>query len=393
MAWGHAQDGWRILRRRYAAPVRLRGPPDGICRRIVADCFDSQLGYFRTSTGHFRQFYVRDFGLCAGALVALGYPQEVKRTLEFALSAYTRAGRVTTQLSADGRPLDSFGPAADSLPFLLYALEAGGQLELAQVYRPFLEAAAAAYASTFLGADGLVRPGYVGSIKDHAVRHSSCYDNTMAAWLSAQLGARGWRNPLPLALRKTVRERFWTGTHFRDDLRSDTLSGDANVFPFWCGLFGQDLARQALAAIRAEGLDRPFPLKYTARPPRHGWLPLVGWVAPNYEGTTIWAHLGLAYLDVVARFEPARLAGYLAQYARLIRRHKNFLEVYHPDGTPFRSWAYRADEGMLWAVKWAALATSAPSLLPVLASQGRDVGIGRPLIPLIKERAHRPKIR
>ncbi len=347
-----------MLRRRHASkPRRYTGPAEKICGAIVRDCFNKEDHYFQTSTGHFAQFYARDFGLCVEALMQLGYAPQVKMTLEYAMSAYSRAGRVTTQITPAGRPLDSFGPAADSLPFLLHALEVSGQAELREVYRPFLEAEAQRYAREFLGRDGLVRPGYIGSIKDQAVRDRSCYDQTMAAWLSAQLSGLGWKNPLgKLPLRENLLKRYWMGTHFRDDLRSDTVSGDANVFPSWCGLVGEDYARPALAAIRAEKLDSPFPLKYTARPPRHEWVALAPLFAPNYEGTTVWAHLGLAYLDVVARYEPALLPAYLKQYEKLILKHRNFLEVYHPDGTPYSSWAYRTDEGMLWASKWAALA-------------------------------------
>ncbi len=357
MVLAHLREGWRIVRRRYTPkPRRYTGPAKKICAAIIRDCYNTQGRYFQTSTGHFAQFYARDFGLCAEALMRLGHSREVKMTLEYALSAFSRAGRVTTQITPDGRAIDSFGPAADSLPFLLHALEAGGQAELGEVYRPFLEAEAQRYAREFLGRDALIRPGYIGSIKDQAVRDRSCYDQTMAAWLSAQLSGLGWKDPSgKLPLRENLLKRYWMGTHFRDDLRSDTVSGDANVFPFWCGLVGEEHARPALAAIHAECLDRPFPLKYTARSPRHKWVALAPLFAPNYEGTTVWAHLGLAYLDVVARFEPERLAGYLAQYGRLIARHKNFLEVYHPDGTPYQSWAYRADEGMLWAAKWVAL--------------------------------------
>ena len=40
---------------------------------------------------------------------------------------------------------------------------------------------------------------------------------------------------------------------------------------------------------------------------------------------------------------------------RLSFKRRSFLEVYRPGGTPYPSWVYRADEGMPWASKWAAL--------------------------------------
>ena len=40
----------------------------------------------------------------------------------------------------------------------------------------------------------------------------------------------------------------------------------------------------------------------------------------------------------------------------VIEKYKNFLEVFNPDGSPFRSWFYYADEGMLWCANYLTLA-------------------------------------
>jgi len=46
---------------------------------------------------------------------------------------------------------------------------------------------------------------------------------------------------------------------------------------------------------------------------------------------------------------------YIEKYSELIEKNGNYLEVFDPDGTPFKSAFYYADEGMLWAANYLAL--------------------------------------
>ena len=67
-------------------------------------------------------------------------------------------------------------------------------------------------------------------------------------------------------------------------------------------------------------------------------------------------HLGLMYIKVVNSIDKPLAKKYIDQYTKLIEKYKNFLEVFNPDGSPFRSWFYYADEGMLWCANYLTLA-------------------------------------
>ena len=71
--------------------------------------------------------------------------------------------------------------------------------------------------------------------------------------------------------------------------------------------------------------------------------------APGYQRDTVWAHLGPLYIEVLASINMREAKEHLDQYTKLIETHGNYLELFNPDGTPYRSWFYYADEGMLWA--------------------------------------------
>ena len=55
-------------------------------------------------------------------------------------------------------------------------------------------------------------------------------------------------------------EHFWAGDHFRDALGDETVSGEANIWPFYTGVIGdRDVIASALAYLDAEWLLRPVP--------------------------------------------------------------------------------------------------------------------------------------
>ena len=160
-----------------------------------------------------------------------------------------------------------------------------------------------------------------------------------------------------------LKKYFWNGSYFNDGLYDkDYTAGDANVFPFWCRIF--DITKDAeskkmfsscLAAIQTNGLDKSFPLRYTTEKTKGKYLFLQKLLAPNYEGDTIWMHLGLCYLDVIAEYDKddkKLLERYLELYKEKIAEDQNFLEVYNVDGKVYKTFLYHADEGMLWAGKY-----------------------------------------
>ena len=67
---GYVSSGARILGRRVRGHRRHPGDAATICRGVVDSCWTG--AYLAASGGHFRQFWTRDLGFSAEALVALG---------------------------------------------------------------------------------------------------------------------------------------------------------------------------------------------------------------------------------------------------------------------------------------------------------------------------------
>lgn len=332
-----------------------KGKASQICKQIVKDCWNKTL--FCASAGHFNVFYMRDFGMCVEALLKLGYKKEVWKTLQFALTVYSREKKLTTTITAGHKPVDYFAPAPDTLPFLIHSLKLAKAKDLVEIYKPFIEKEIDNYYNKFIEPkSGLIHARFFSSIKDQAKRRTSCYDICMAGMLSKDLDELKLANPLKqYNYEELLKNNFWNGKYFEDALFDNFISGDANVFPYWCGIIkDKKMLKSSIAAIQKNNLDEPFPLKYTSEKKARFLL----WsyiLSPNYEGTTIWTHLGLCYLDVLSKADKKLMKKYLSQYEKHIEKHKTFLEVFNQDGSVYETPFYIADEGMLWASKYAYL--------------------------------------
>ncbi len=314
-----------------------------ICKKIVNECWNGK--YFQVSNGNFSEFYVRDFAFCHDSLKKLRYGAETGKTLNYCLEKFSRFGKITTTITKQGVPIDVFGIAPDSLALLVKCLDKN----LTKDYREFLNQQINYYYKIIFDEEtGLVRKNtYFSSAKDHCTRNSSMYDNCMVAFLSKNLTGLGLENPFKYNFNKVLKENFWTGNYFKDDLDSG-ISSDANIYPYWLGLFdSKKMIKRSVEAIQNEGLDKPFPIKYTNSRKGKFLFPMKIFV-PNYEGNTVWAHHGLNFIKVVERIDREKARFYKQQYAGLIKKHKNFLEVYEPDGTPYKTRFYKADSGLLW---------------------------------------------
>ena len=339
--------------------TRYKGTPEEICTQIVKRCFNGN--FFQVSAGHFREFYMRDFGICAQALLDLGYRDEVYKSLQYALVIFSRTGRITTTITPDDKPKDFFSYASDSLPLLIRSLKIAEAKDLLATYKPFIEAQTQKYYErVFDTRNCMVKKGYFSSMKDNAKRESSCYDNCMLAMLSRDLDTIGLYNPFAgFDIKGALKKSLWNGKHFYDDRnRRAYVAGDANVFPYWCDIFDdKSMLESSISAIRKANIDNQWPLKYTARKVSRPIFPM-SILLPDYEADTVWMHLGLCYLDIVARYDKSLLKTYLKKIADVIEEQKNFLELYHPGGSPYRKFHYASDESMLWAVKFLALSES-----------------------------------
>ncbi|MBI3032656.1 hypothetical protein HYY69_04220 [Candidatus Woesearchaeota archaeon] len=354
---GHLLEGLRFLKRRLQIAKQglpqYKGTPQQIANTIVKNCFNGE--YFQVSKGNFAVFYIRDFGICVEALLKLGYKKEIEKTLQYCLHVYAMHNKITTTITQNHKPLDVFAYAPDSLAFLLYALRVSGNKYLAEVYKPFLEQQLTFYYTYVLTDQGLIdSKKHFSSMKDNAHTVSSCYNNCMSYMIQQEA------NKLKLAcsfkhfdFKKIIIDNFWTGKYFREELVGNHISGDANTFPFWCKVVDdKKMFKKCLNEIQRVGLDNPFPLQYARQEFDRQQLKLLNIFAQNYEGSTNWMHLGLCYLDVVKRYDKELLQRYLDKYTETIQRYNNFLEVFNQDGTPYHTWFYYCDDGMLWASKY-----------------------------------------
>lgn len=354
----HLSEARRMMRRAKRVNregfARYDGDLEQVIRKIIESCWNG--GYFQVSSGHFNEFYCRDFGMCAEALVDLGYRDRVVKTLDYALSKFMKHGRMTTTISPRGRCFDFPRYGADSLPFIVHAVRVSGADGLLEKHGGFIGDEVEYYRDRVFDAKNFLvrRDRHFSSIKDYAKRSSSCYSNSMLYMLSQELDSLGLKNPFPADLiKEAVGKSLWNGNFFYDDLsRSRVVTGDANTFPFWCRL--EDSAkrfRRCLGFMEDAGLTDPFPLKYTSEAGRIHRMSSADVFSGGYERDTVWMHLGLCFLDVVKRFDRKRFSHYMGQYEGLVMKHRNFLEVYDRDGEPFRTKFYSADESMLWAAK------------------------------------------
>ncbi len=336
------------------------GDDEQISKSVIDSCWDSDKKYFRVSSGHFCEFYSRDFGMCAEALVALGEKKKVLQTLDYALSRFKKHGHVTTSISPVGKCFDFPYFAVDSLPFIFHAIRVSGANRILDSYRDFLVKELDYYYEQVFDNNLLIvrKDKYFSSMKDYSRRSSSCYDNCMLSMLNDDLKALNFYNPFShYDIKKSIINNFWNGNYFYDDIsRQKLITGDANIFPFWCGVVDSKVIFDiCMKSVNKAGLSKPFPLKYTTSPEKVSRMHILELFAGGYERDSIWMHLGLCFLDVVKKYDKKSFNDFMKQYKGLITKHKNFLEVYDSNGKPFQTHFYFSDESMLWVSKYLAL--------------------------------------
>jgi len=350
----YLKEGLRIFKRaRYVRKYgfkQYKGNAKEICEQIVKDCWNGQ--YFKASNGHFCQFWTRDFGFYTESLINLGYKEEVKKTLKYALSIFSKYSKVTTTITPNNKPYDFPYYAPDSLAYLIRSLRISNSIDLIKKYREFLNKEIHKFHNIVLDKDtGLVRKDKrFSSMKDFSIRKSSCYDNCCVAMLNNELKKiKILENPFKkYNFEKIIKDNFWINGYFIDDLSGNNfITGDANVFPFYFEIFtDKKMMKSSITKIQEIGLDKPFPLRYSTDKLK---MILLDKILSNYEGNTIWCHLGSIYIKTVCKFNKNLAEYYLNQYTKLIEKNKNFIELFFPNGKPYSRFWYYADEGMLWA--------------------------------------------
>ena len=341
----YIKEGTRItlssLRQRFF-PKKYSGTAEQICQKIIEECWNGR--YFQTSTGNFPHFWTRDFGWCIKSLLKLGYKEQVQKTVRYALNTFRHAKKITTTIAPSGKPFDFPVPSIDSLPWFIHCLR------LSKIsyheYRNFLNTQIK-YFYNNLTDNGKPKKGHFSSMKDLSIRDRPCYDACMIAMLAEDLKHLKLINPFTNDTKQTVME-YWNGEYFYDDMQQqEYIAGDANVFPFICGITKEkEKLRKVINSIQNEKLDEPLPLKYTKK--RIGKFVWQELFLLNYETHAQWAHMGPFYIKLLQQIDPKRARELKQQYTNKILKYKTFHEVYHND-KPYRYLWYYSSGGMLWA--------------------------------------------
>jgi hypothetical protein len=341
------------LRRRRTGPIRYPGSAEEVCEQIVRCCFHPEQRFFMTSRFSYPEFWARDFGRCAPALLSLGFEREVAETYRYALDRYEREGAFALVITPGGRLFDfPAGYAPDGFAFFLHGLARLGDRALVSRHKAFLEGEAARFAS--LVADprtGLVRRNTLFSeAQDNAVRDSSCYSNAACFLARESLQELGLRNPLARFDYRALLEAFWDRDHFVDDLRRPSFpSGDAQIMPFWCGALGAERLDTVLTWMDARRLNDPLPARYGDGPSPGRRMHVVHRLNP-WQASAVWTCLGLQLLEVLRGARHPRFLVELGRFRALVERERCFPEVLEAEtGALFASPVLLSEDSMLWA--------------------------------------------
>lgn len=346
------------LRRQFRGHTRHDGDAASIVRSCIEACWNGRT--FTASPGHFDMFWTRDLSFSVPSLLRLGHGARVHGSLAHALDVWTRRrSHITTTIHYFDRPGDVYEYGVDSLPLFMAALRAADATDLVERHRTWLERQVAHFHDLVVDpASGLVRADRKFSAhRDTVVNRSNAYGNTMVALLAKTVAETGWfESPFERYFEgdygRLLMEHFWVDDHFRDALGDETVSGEANIWPFYTGVIADPaIIGPALAHLDANGFCDPYPLRYetSRRPEREVWL--TRHVLPDYQGSTVWTSLGAMYLQVLRTVDPALAAAETARYVAWIERDGTFWEVMDHRGQNWVSprWIMIGEESMLWS--------------------------------------------
>jgi hypothetical protein len=346
------------MRRQFRGHTRHPGLAAPIIRACIEACWNGRT--FTASPGHFDMFWTRDLSFSVPSLIRLGHGQRVHDSLAYSLDVWTKRGsHITTTIHYFDRPGDVFEYGVDSLPLFMAALRSADATDLVERHHAWLEAEIAHFHDRVVDpATGLVRSDRKFSAhRDTVVNRSNAYGNTMVALLAKTIEETGWfASPFERHFDgdygRLLLDHFWVDDHFRDALGDETVSGEANIWPFYAGVIGDSaIIEAALAYLHGNGFCDPYPLRYetSRRPEREVWL--TRHILPDYQGSTVWTSLGAMYLQVLRTVDPVLAATETARYVAWIERDGTFWEVMNAQGQNWVSprWIMIGEESMLWS--------------------------------------------
>lgn len=351
MNLGFIKAGIRIpLRRYFSKNGKFEGNTKQICQQIVDKTWNGQ--YYQTGLGHFNYFWIRDFGIVVDSLIKTGNIDRVHKTIDWALGKYLRSEKITLCIHGKGRLFDAPKRSIDALPWLLYSISKS-QYQLNNQQKQFLEKAIDRYTHDFIDSkngDILSEISY-SELRDAVNYKRSAYAVCMvytAVKASNELRLKGFKHKSTVY--SNMLNSYWNGKYYNADKNNDTFSAECNLLPFTLNIVNdKDKIKSIFDYISEKKINQPYPMKYTDDKSKfkyHWWGNLI---MPNYAGSTVWTWMGAIYLQLLNEYSSPEFSKQLQQFKKLIKKHRNFPELLHPDGAWYKVPLYRGDEGMVWA--------------------------------------------
>lgn len=216
---------------------------------------------------------------------------------------------------------------------------------------------------------GMIREGLdLASARDGVVRDRSFYDNVVL-WktmsLARELGVRDIPQKELDGLRTKIISTFWNDKEgfFRDDMKPDSAYSSDWLLALPTGLLNPNNAEDRKKLIRsvdytrAQGIDKPFPIKYQASTEEVDAPWAVKTFVPNYGGDAIWSYWGAQYITLLAQLADTN-PNYLADaieyrdiYHEKMEETRGFPETFDAEGEFLQNPVYKSIRQTGWVVQ------------------------------------------
>ena len=237
------KEGLRIFSRSikisFSGFAKYSGNDEQICNNIVSKCYNKEKQFFQASLGNYPEFYSRDFGMCTASLIKLGYRDKIIKTLEYALSHYSR-NQITVLITPEDKPINFPSiDSPDSVAYLFRSLRIAKAENLVIKYKNFLNSEIKRFEEII--ENGIIKYEHYSGMRDHAIVKSSCYDMIMACMLCDEIekinklvNKKVLDNRLKkYDLKKNLIKHYWNGRYFKNSINDDSFVAHNNVFPYW----------------------------------------------------------------------------------------------------------------------------------------------------------------
>jgi len=344
---------WHLIGYRYfSTHTKIEGSAQEICEAIVEQCWNGT--FYRTSTGNFDYFWIRDFAAVSESLCALGHQDRVIATLKWALTHYMNHDAITLCITPKGRLFNAPTSGIDTLPWLIHAIWTAGY-ELNPDERAFLISKLGEYQEDFIDpiTGHLVSRIGFAELRDSVLYDRSAYAVALIGHMAKCCERLGLDEAFPhtsAVYHDVLRTHYWNGHYFSADYKNQAFSAESALMPFALGLIEDaEKLKETLDYIRDHRLASPYPMKYTDTPRSFRYRLWAKTIMRNYAGDTIWTWHGAYYLRLLRAQNHPETETQEKSFATMIEHHQTFPELLHPDGTLYKSFIYKSSEGMIWA--------------------------------------------